>query len=213
MPAQGLQSTASLVYEYEGGLYVNLTSRCPTACAFCIKFSWNYKYRGHDLKLPAEPAVEEILAAAPPDLSKYREVVFCGYGESTYRLPEMEALAAAFRRRGAKRVRLNTVGLGNLINRRNIAPELAKIVDAVSISLNTVDPAKYLEIMRPLPEFRQGALESVKEFIRESARHIPDTTVTAVALPGVETAGVKETAERAGAAFRLRPHLDEYENQ
>lgn len=204
---------ASLVYEYDGGLYANITSRCPTACAFCIKFSWKYQYRGHNLKLPGEPTVEEILAAAPQDLSKYREVVFCGYGESTYRLVEMKRLSEAFRQRGAKRLRLNTVGLGNLINGRNIAPDLVKIVDAVSVSLNTVDPAKYAEIMRPLPEFKDKALESVKEFIGESAKHVPDTTVTAVGLPGVDTDAVKKEAERRGAKFRLRPVLEDHENQ
>ncbi|HNG45523.1 MAG TPA: TatD family nuclease-associated radical SAM protein, partial [Elusimicrobiota bacterium] len=205
-------TAVSLVYEYDGGLYVNLTSRCPTACAFCIKFSWDYKYRGHDLKLPTEPTVDEILSAAPPDLSKYREVVFCGYGESTYRLAEMKTLAAAFRARGARRIRLNTVGLGSLINGRNIAPELT-FLDAVSISLNTVDPDTYLKIMRPRPEFRDRALASVKKFIVECARAVPNTTVTAVALPGVDPAGVENVARAAGARYRLRPHLDAYEEE
>ena len=204
-------STAvSLTYEYDGGFYVNLTSRCPTACAFCIKFSWDYKYHGHDLKLPADPSVADILASAPSDLSGYREVVFCGYGESTYRLKEMKELATAFRARGARRIRLNTVGLGNLINGRDIAPELT-FLDAVSISLNTVDPAKYVEIMRPRPEFRDRALESVKEFIRECAKNVPDTTVSAGEMPGLDAAGVKAEAEKAGAKFRLRPFLDDYQ--
>ncbi len=205
-------SIPSLVYEHDGALYVNLTSRCPTACAFCIKFSWDYKYRGHDLKLPADPTVEEILAAAGPDLSRYREVVFCGYGESTYRLAEMKLLAGEFRRRGARRIRLNTVGLGNLINGRNIAPDLGTFLDAVSISLNTVDPKRYVEIMRPRPEFREGGLESVKEFIRECVKSVPETVVSAVALPDVDVGGVSAMAEGAGAQYRLRPYLDEYED-
>lgn len=208
----GAPAAASLVYEYDGGLYVNLTSRCPTACAFCIKFSWDYRYRGHNLKLPGEPTVEAILAATPSDLSKYREVVFCGYGESTYRLAEMKELAAAFRARGARRLRLNTVGLGSLINGRDIAPELT-FLDAVSVSLNTVDPAAYLKIMRPLPEYRDRALDGVKAFIAACARAVPDTTVTAVALPGVDVSGVEPLARAAGARFRLRPHLDDYEDQ
>lgn len=200
----------SLVYTYQGGLYVNLTSRCPTACRFCIKFSWDYQYRGHNLKLPGEPSVKDILEAAG-DVSRHREVIFCGYGESTYRLAEMRELAGAFRSRGAKRLRLNTVGLGNLINGRNIAPDLAEFLDAVSISLNTADPAQYAEMMRPLPEFRERALPSVLEFIRECAKHVPDTTVTAVQMPGVDPEGVRRAAEAAGAKFRLRPHLDDYE--
>jgi TatD DNase family protein len=197
------------VYEHDGGLYVNLTSRCPTACRFCIKFSWQYRYRGYNLKLPEEPSVQDVLAAAPADLSRFKEVVFCGYGESTYRLAEMKELAAAFRQRGAKRLRLNTVGLGNLINGRNIAPDLGAFLDAVSISLNTVDPVRYAEIMRPRPEFREGALDAVKEFIRECVRHVPETIVSAVEMPGLDASGVKAVAEAAGAKFRLRPFLDQ----
>jgi TatD DNase family protein len=197
------------VYEHEGALYVNLTSRCPTACAFCIKFSWDYMYRGKNLKLAEDPSVTEILAATPADLSVYREVVFCGYGESTYRVAEMRELSSAFRQRGAKRVRLNTVGLGNLINGRNIAPELGAFLDVVSISLNTVNPEQYITLMRPRPEFRERALESVKEFIRECVKSVPETVVTGVELPGVDLAGVRDVAASAGAVFRAREQLDE----
>jgi TatD DNase family protein len=197
------------VYEYGGGLYVNLTSRCPTACGFCVKFSWDYMYRGKNLKLAGDPTAAEILAVTPADLSVYREVVFCGYGESTYRIPEMRELTAAFRARGAKSVRLNTVGLGNLINGRNVAPDLGSFLDVVSISLNTVNPDQYVKIMRPRPEFKDRALESVKEFIRECVKHVPETVVTGVELPGVDLSGVKEVAESAGAVFRARPQLEE----
>ena len=60
----------SLVYSYGDGLYLNLTSRCPTACAFCMKFTWDYKYRGHDLKLPADPSEADLLVAADHDVAE-----------------------------------------------------------------------------------------------------------------------------------------------
>ena len=41
------EKKASLAYSYNDGLYINLTSRCPTACTFCIKYTWKYQYRGH----------------------------------------------------------------------------------------------------------------------------------------------------------------------
>src|SRR4051812_28889128 len=122
MSTPSSSTETALTYVYQDGLYVNLTSRCPTACKFCIKFSWDYMYRGNNLKLPGEPAVADIVASAG-DVSKYREVVFCGYGESTYRLNEMRELTGLFRQQGIRRVRLNTIGLGNLIHGRNIAPE------------------------------------------------------------------------------------------
>jgi TatD DNase family protein len=199
----------ALVYTYQDALYVNLTSQCPTACRFCIKFSWDYQYRGNNLRLPGEPSVEEILAAAPAELSAFREVVFCGYGESTYRLKEMEELARAFKARGARRVRLNTIGLGSLINGRDIAPDLARFLDAVSVSLNTVDPARYDEIMRPLPQFRGKALTAALDFIASCARHVPDTTVTAVDKTADDPEAVRRVVEARGAAFHLRPYLDE----
>lgn len=202
----------SIVYAYKDGLYVNLTSHCPTACKFCIKFSWEYMYRGHNLKLPANPSVQDGLDAAG-DVSRYREAVFCGYGESTYRLKEMRALADIFREKGIPRVRLNTIGLGNLINGRDITPDLGRFLDAVSVSLNTVDPEQYVEMHRPLPEFRGRAFESVKEFIRECAKHVPETVVTAVEMPGVDSAAVRRVAESLGARFRLRPYLDDYEER
>jgi TatD DNase family protein len=210
-------STASaaetaLTYVYQDGLYVNLTSRCPTACKFCIKFSWDYMYRGNNLKLPGEPAVADIVASAG-DVSKYREVVFCGYGESTYRLNEMRELTGIFRQKGIRRVRLNTIGLGNLIHGRNIAPELGQFLDAVSISLNTADPAQYVDMHRPLPQFRDKAFLSVQEFIREAAKHVPDTVVSAVEMPGVDTDAVERLALSLGAKFRRRPYLDDYEEK
>ncbi len=36
--------------------------------------------------------------------------------------------------------------------------------------------------------------------------------VTAVEMPGVDTAAVRRVAESAGAKFRARPHLDDYES-
>jgi len=203
-----LDKEPSLVYEFDGALYLNITSRCPTACRFCVKFSWDYSYRGNNLKLPEDPSVDDIVRALPDNLSRFREIVFCGYGESTYRLSEMKALAPILRYKGAKRLRLNTVGLGNLIHGRNVAPELGEFLDAVSISLNTVDPIQYVEIMRPRPEFREKALDSVKEFIVACVKSVPETVVSAVALTGVDISGVPAVAKEAGALFRLRPFLD-----
>lgn len=214
-PAKAPAETRTLAYRYHDGLYVNLTNRCPTACRFCIKFGWKMKYRGYDLKLGAgEPSTARILEAVAEAARErpFSELVFCGYGESTYRLADMLSLCAEFARSypGARR-RLNTVGLGNLINRRSIAGDLAGGLDAVSVSLNASDPAQWVELMRPLPEFAELGFESVKEFIRECAAAVPDTTVTAVEQPGVDLAALKRLAESLGARWRERPYLDEYE--
>src|SRR5579862_9440890 len=170
-PAKAEAKPKTIVYRYKDGVYVNLTNRCPTACRFCIKFTWKMRYRGFDLKLageePSVARVLEALAGAWAD-KPFAEVVFCGYGESTYRLADMLAVCDEVKRRypGVRR-RLNTIGLGNLINGRSISHELAQGLDAVSISLNTADPAQWLELMQPLREFKTGGFASVKDFIRE----------------------------------------------
>ena len=66
------------------------------------------------------------------DPKRYREVVFCGYGEPTYRVDEIVKIAEYVKSRGGK-TRLNTNGHGNVINGRNIAPELA-LLDGINVS-------------------------------------------------------------------------------
>jgi TatD DNase family protein len=202
----------ALAYQYQDALYLNITHRCPTACEFCIKFSWDYQYRGYNLGLREEPPVAAILAEAG-DPSPYSQIVFCGYGESTYRLDAMREISTRLREKGAKKMRLNTIGLGNLINGRNIAPDLAEILDTVSVSLNTPDPEEWSKIHRPLPQFREKGFEGVLEFIRECAKVIPQTFATAVDLPSLDRPRFESLVKSLGAQVRIRPYLDEYENQ
>lgn len=206
-----LTTPPSLAYRYKDALYLNITHLCPTACEFCIKFSWDYQYRSHNLLLKKDPSVEEVVAAVD-DPAKYSEFVFCGYGESTYRVAEMKAITQALRARGGKRFRLNTIGLGNLINKRDIVPDLAQFLDVVSVSLNTPDPAHWAKIHRPLPEFRDAGFEGVKDFIRRSAAAIPETYVTAVDVPELDRAKFEALVASLGAKVRIRPYLDDYES-
>lgn len=218
MPSSKAQpATATVVYRYRDGLYVNLTNKCPTACRFCIKFTWKMKYRGYDLKLRGhEPSVAEVLEAIETAARErpFSEVVFCGYGESTYRLADMLAVCAEFRRRWPKaKRRLNTIGLGDAINGRSISRELATGLDAVSISLNTADPKQWVHLMNPLREFKAGGFEAVKRFIRECATAIEDTTVTAVGQPEIDLNACRRLTEELGARWRERPWLDDYEDR
>lgn len=211
-PAQDIQ----VVYRYQDGLYINFTNRCPTACRFCIKFTWKMKYRSYDLRLRGiEPSVPRVLKEIDKAYSErpFKEIVFCGYGESTYRLTDMIKVSDAVKERHPKiSRRLNTIGLGNLINSRSIAPDLAGHIDAVSVSLNTADPEQWLEIHNPLKEFKEKGFNSVIEFIRESSIAIPDTTATAVEQAGIDTEACRRLVSSLGAKFRLRPLLDDYES-
>jgi TatD DNase family protein len=199
-------SRPRLTYFYQDNLYVNLTNRCPTACTFCLKFSSQWRYRDYNLKLQREPTTKEILreikAAAPK-----KEIVFCGYGEPTYRLETLSAIGWNLKRQGLGSLRLNTVGLGNLIHGRDIVPSLALWLDRISISLNTADPAQWRSLMRPAPPFRERGFSSVLSFIESCVACGLDTTVTAVDIKDVDISGVKAIAHGLSAQFRLRPPI------
>lgn len=212
-PSAPAAANPVLAYPHGTGVYLNITNRCPTSCVFCFKRPMRWRFEGKDLRLSRrEPSAREILQAAEDLLAtgKYKEIVYCGYGESTYRLGVMNALGLELARRhpGLKR-RLNTIGLGNMIHRRDIAPALARCLDAVSVSLNTADPAQWRKIHAPRREFAERGFEEAQRFVKDCLRAGLETTVTAVDLPGVDLAAVKRLARSLGADFRLRPPLSE----
>ena len=208
----------SVVYRYNAGLYVNLTNRCPTACVFCIKNKWEMAYRGSNLNLDgAEPEARAAAALIKEEWLRktFSELVFCGYGEPTMRLGALLAVAGALKSGelfpvpANLRVRLNTNGLGSLVNGANIVPRLKGLVDAVHISLNTADPAQWLEMMRPRPEFAREAFNSALEFVRCAAGAIPETVVTAINDPAVDLEKFSALAKELGAKPRIRARLED----
>lgn len=210
------QREPSVVYRYHDGLYVNLTNRCSTACAFCIKNSWKMDYRGHSLDLRGkEPSAAEVLGLAAAEwlAAPFAELVFCGYGEPTMRLPELLEVARAVRAGAAAplpknlRIRLNTNGLANAVWGRDTAPELKGLVDSAHVSLNTADPELWLKLMRPRPEYAALGFEKVKEFIRSAAACLPEVFATAVE-GGTDLEKFRALAAELGARPRIRPRLD-----
>jgi TatD family-associated radical SAM protein len=181
------------------------------ACRFCAKQEWAWGFQGHDLLLQSEPTLRALRAGLRERLESpfpWREVVFCGYGESTYRLPEMARLGrdAAALRPGIP-VRLNTIGLGDLIWGRDIVPELTQFLDSVSVRLNTADPKQWLELCRPAPAYRARGFEASRGFARRCVGAGLKTRVTAVELPGVDLESVRAYARSIGAEFLTRPQL------
>ncbi|MDD2772905.1 MAG: TatD family nuclease-associated radical SAM protein [Elusimicrobiales bacterium] len=210
-----MRKNAETVYRYHGALYVNLTNRCPNACVFCIKSKWGMKFRGHDLHLAAgEPSPEAVLARIAELDAKEpaSEIVFCGYGEPTMRLDELISVARGLKKPGRK-VRLNTVGLGSLVWKRDVPAALKGLVDSVCISLNSPDPAQWRELVRPDREYEKQGYQAVLEFIRSCVENIPETAVTVVDLPQVDKAAARKLAASLGAQLRVRPYLAEYEQE
>ncbi len=193
-------------YVIENALYVNLTQRCPTDCGFCPRDT-KPVVQGHNLALPLEeePSAAEVLSDLG-DVSAYDEVVFCGFGEPTMRLAVLKEISAALKRSGARRVRLNTIGLGDLVNKRPIVPELAGVVDAVSVSLNSADPVQYEKLVRPHPEYRGKAWQAMVDFTKSARQQISDVQMTVVTVPSVNVEAARKVAEETGAKFLARAY-------
>ena len=189
-----------LVYPIGDKLYINLTDRCTLRCGFCPKHNGCTEVKGHELYLNQRPEAELIIELIE-DPTAYSEIVFCGYGEPTLRLKALLQIAREVKAKGG-RTRINTDGLGSRVNKRDIVPELADCIDALSISLNAQDEETYKRHCQPsLP----GALESVLEFIERAAQSIPAVYVSAIdGLPGVDVEACRKLTEQRGGIFRRR---------
>lgn len=200
----------TIFYEVHGGLYVNLTNRCPCSCTFCLRQTRDHMENSGPLWLEHEPTAEEIDAAlAEFDLNKYKEVVFCGFGEPTERLDALLETAKKIRAKKADvKIRINTNGLGDLIHQKSIAPQLEGIIDCVSISLNTPNPERYLELTRS--RFGIGSFDAMLKFAEECTKYVPEVVLTTVAttLTEDEEQQCADICARIGVRYRIRPWED-----
>lgn len=190
----------TIAYTIGDNLYLNVTDRCTLECAFCPKHNGSRHVHEYDLTLEHRPAVEEVIAAIG-DPAAYREVVFCGYGEPTLRLKLVLEVAEYIKSRGG-RVRINTDGLANLVHKRNVLPEMAGRVDALSVSMNAQNAEVYNRHCHPA---LKGSYEAMLEFLKEAPRYVPEVTATAIdGLEGVDIAACRTLAEKLGVRFRRR---------
>ncbi len=193
----------AIAYKIRNSLYLNITNRCSNRCSFCAKFT-DFFVKGHFLKLDHEPSFTEVMEAVG-NTNDYDEIVFCGYGEPLLRLDLVREVAAELKRRGC-RVRINTDGQANLVHGRNILPELAGIVDAVSVSLNAPDAATYSRLCAT--PFGEAGFDGVCAFIEEAKKYIPVVIASAVTVPGIDIEAVRRLALSLGASFRVREYAD-----
>ena len=199
----------TITYQVKQSVYVNLTNRCPCACRFCLRNNGSGVFGSGPLWLEREPTLEEVTASLEGwDYTRFREVVFCGYGEPTERLDVLLAAADHLKRRDAAlRVRVNTNGLSDLINGKPTAALFAGKVDCLSISLNTDDAAEYLDLCRP--KFGAAAYPALLEFTKEAAAVVPEVVMTVVGEPVTsleKQARCRALAESLGARLRVRPY-------
>lgn len=199
---QGEQKSR-IAYRIRDSLYLNITNRCSNRCSFCAKFD-DFTVKGHNLLLDHEPSAAEVLAAIG-DPSPYGEVVFCGFGEPLLRLDLIKEVARELKKVGTV-IRINTDGQANLVHGRNILPELAGLVDAISVSLNAAEAEEYERLCRT--PYGVDGFTAVCNFLREAPRHIPQVTATAVTVPGLDIERVRRLAASLGVEFREREYAE-----
>lgn len=200
--------TNNYVYEFGDSLYLNITNRCPNKCEFCIRNIKN-GVAGNDLWLLKEPTYQELiddLALYP--LSKYKEIVFCGFGEPLCNLSLLSQIGPYLKKKGL-RIRINTNGLGNLINKRDdVARLISSYVDCVSISLNASTAETYQEICRS--KYGEQAFYAMLQFAKDCVDAGIDTTMSVVDFIGEEEIeACRNLVASTGAKFRVRETIRE----
>lgn len=195
-----------ILYKVNNNLYVNLTNKCPYACTFCLRQTMDSYGESARLWLDREPSVEEVKNEFTKfDLTQFDEVVFCGFGEPTERFDAVKEIAAFVKEKYGKKIRINTNGVGNLINGRNIAPEMSGLIDIVSISLNNPVKKEYLELVRS--RFGEQSFDAMLEFAKECTRYVPEVVMTTVdtTISKEEEAQCQKICDEIGARYRIRP--------
>ena len=195
-----------ILYTYQGNVYANLTNKCDCNCRFCIRTHHQGVGYAQTLWLEKEPDLEEVKSAIDEyDFSGKEELVYCGYGEPTCALDVLLASAKYAKETYGLKIRVNTNGLGNLYHQRDIVPELAEVVDAISISLNELTKEEYMDVTRPQFE---NAYEGMLDFAKECGKVIPDvkfTVVDVLTKEQIEASG--RLAESLGIRLRVRPFV------
>ena len=191
------------------GLYVNITNQCNCDCVFCLRQKKKMAEQS-SLWLKHEPTIEEIkeeLKKAP--WSVINEIVFCGFGEPTLRLPELIAALQFVREiRPNIPTRLNTNGLGELAHDREIAADFEGLLDVVSISLNASTAERYFKLTRA--EYGIQSYEAMLTFAEHMKAYVPKVVLTIVdhVNSEEEIERCRQICNTRNLTLRVRPYED-----
>lgn len=204
----------SITYPVGDSLYLNITNRCTNECDFCIRGKARKFNQKYELWLTSEPTPEEVIKAVG-DPKKYKEIVFCGYGEPLIRLGAIKEISRKLKNghtgilaHGQTKIRIDTNGQANLFFGKNILPQLKGLVDKMSISLNAENNKVYETICHSF--FGLKAFDAVIAFAKEAKKHIPEVEITVVDLPDIiDIEKARLIAKDLGLSFRVRPYYEE----
>ncbi len=204
-----MKKSMCITYIVEGKLYVNITNKCSNRCEFCIRNNGDGAYGSDSLWLEREPTRDEILDSIfSHDLSAFPELVFCGYGEPSYRLDDAVYVAKRVKEKHPEiKIRINTNGQSDLILGRNTAPDYEGAFDIVSISLNTPSAERYQQICHSI--YGEAAFDALLRFAGEVKHYVTTVLLSAVkeTLNSEEIEQCKEICNRLGVTLRLRDYI------
>lgn len=194
-----------ILYEVHENLYVNMTNKCPCSCTFCLRQTKDEMNHSGSLWLEREPSVEEVIAEFDKfDMTKYHELVFCGFGEPTERLEDLLKVAAFAKEKFNIPVRINTNGLSDLIYEKDTAPMYEGLVDTISISLNTPNKEEYLKLTRS--KFGIQSHDAMLRFAGNVNKYVPNVILSTVSttITEQEEQECKAICDKLGVTYRIR---------
>lgn len=196
---------ADIVYTLEGGVYLNITNKCPCNCAFCIRSKGDAVGDAEKLWFDTEPTIDEIKKAVDDyDFSNVSSAVFCGYGEPTNAYDNLIEAAEYIKSVNPDiKLRLNTNGLSDLINGKKTAQELSSVFDIISVSLNEPTSEKYDKITRNI--YNGKAFDAMLSFTKDCVKYCNKVYMTVVdVISPEEIEQSRKVCESTGATFRVR---------
>ena len=198
----------TITYPAASSIYVNMTNRCPCACTFCLRHNKDHVFDSDSLWLDREPSVKEVCDSINAwDLTKYKEIVFCGYGEPTERLYDLLEVAKYIKSERDIKIRINTNGLADLIWNEATASKLEGLIDTVSISLNATNREDYYKAVRP--KFGIDSYDAMLKFTKDCTKYVPSVvmTVVDVVTSKEDQELCRKICESVGATLRVRPYV------
>lgn len=198
---------ADIIYTYEGGVYLNITNKCPCRCVFCIRSNGNGLGSAQTLWHAGDPTLIEIKAAIDAfDFTGFREIIFCGYGEPFCAYENLIETCKYIRQiMPEMKIRINSNGLGDLINSCDTVPALSGLVDTISISLNAPDKYSYMKISSP--SFGEESFEAMLCFAKKCKEVVPSVKFTVVdIIDEKQIEQCKAISEEMGIPLRVRQY-------
>ena len=198
---------ADIIYTLEGNVYLNITNKCPCNCAFCIRSKGDAVGDAENLWFDEEPSFDDIKKAIDDyDFSNVDKAVFCGYGEPTNAFENLIKTAKYLKKINPDiKLRINTNGLSDLINKSETAKEICENIDVISISLNEPDSEQYDKITRNI--FKGRAFDAMLKFTKDCVdcgNEVHMTVVDVISDENIEKS--RKICESLGAKFVLRSY-------